>query len=108
MGEPQAALIEKAYEYLRNISEVIVEKELFNEVTQRYQPHVMMTRLPAIKYDRLNDAVDAIYPVYEKCCRCIGSHSQPLETLNVRPTLDELKSDWRALQEARANFLRTK
>ena len=42
-----------------------------------------------------------IYPIYEDCCRYIGSHSQPLETLNVRPTLETLKADWNKVQDAR-------
>lgn len=100
-GETQAALIEKAYELVRNICEVIVEQELLQGVTQRYQPMVRMTMLPNINFSGLKDAAEAINPVYEDCCRYIGSHSQPLETLNVRPTLTTLKSDWKKVQEAR-------
>jgi integrase len=37
-GETQMALIEKCYEYLRSICEVLVEVELLQGVTQRYQP----------------------------------------------------------------------
>jgi hypothetical protein len=36
-GAAQAALIERAYELLRNICEVIVETELLQGVTQRQQ-----------------------------------------------------------------------
>jgi recombinational DNA repair ATPase RecF len=100
-GETQAALIEKAYELIRNICEVIVEQELFQGVTQRYQPMVRMTMLPKINFGCLEKAVSAINPIYEDCCRYIGSHSQPLETLNVRPTLDTLKADWKKVQDAR-------
>jgi hypothetical protein len=100
-GEPQAALIEKAYELIRNICEVIVEQDLLQGVTQRYQPNVMMTKLPKINFSSLEDSVSAIYPIYEDSCRYIGSHSQPLETLNVRPTLETLKADWKKVQEAR-------
>jgi hypothetical protein len=101
-GETQAALIEKAYELVRNICEVIVEQELFQGVTQRYQPNVMMTKLSKINFAGLEAAVSAINPIFEDCCRYIGSHSQPLETLNVRPTLTMLKSDWKKMQDARA------
>ena len=80
-GELQQALIEKGYEYLRSICEIAVEAELLQGVTQRYQPNVMMTRLPNIKFDRLREASEKIFSVFEKCCRCIASHSQPLETL---------------------------
>lgn len=100
-GETQSALIEKAYELMRNICEVIVEEDLLQGVTKRYQPNVMMTRLPNINFAGLQAAVAAISPLFEDCCRYIGSHSQPMETLNVRPTLDMLKADWKKLQDAR-------
>ena len=106
-GEIQAALIEKAYELIRSICEVIVESELLQGVTQRYQPNVMMTRLPNIRFDRLEAAVAAITPIFENCCRNIGSHSQPLETLNVRPTFADLKADWTKVQELREAYKKT-
>jgi hypothetical protein len=105
-GATQEALIEKAYEYLRNISEVIVETDLLQGVTQRYQPNVMMTRLAQIKVARLQAAIDGIVPIFEKACRVIGSHSQPLETLNVRPSLAELEADWKRLQEVRDDYFK--
>jgi recombinational DNA repair ATPase RecF len=100
-GEPQAALIERAYALIRSICEVIVEQELFQGVTQRYQPMVRMTVLPKINFSELEGSVKVINTIYEDCCRYIGSHSQPLETLNVRPTMDTLKADWKKVQEAR-------
>jgi hypothetical protein len=50
--------------------------------------------------------VAVIGPLFEDCCRYIGSHSQPMETLNVRPTLDTLKADWKKLQEARDAYIK--
>ena len=100
-GEPQAALIERGYELLRNICEVIVETELLQGVTQRHQAMVRMTMLPKINFGGLEASVSVIYPIYEDCCRNIGSHSQPLETLNVRPTLTMLKTDWQKVLDAR-------
>jgi hypothetical protein len=105
-GETQAALIEKAYELMRNICEVIVEEDLLQGVTKRYQPNVMMTRLPNINFAGLHAAVTAIGPLFEDCCRYLGSHSQPMETLNVRPTLGTLKADWKRLQEARDSYIK--
>jgi hypothetical protein len=103
-GEPQAALVEKGYEYLRSICEVIVESELLQGVTQHYQPNVMMTRLANIKADRLQPAITAIMPIFEDSCRYMSGHSQPLETLNVRPTLDDLKKAWATVQAARDTY----
>jgi len=33
-----------------------------------------------------------------------GSHKQPLETLNVRPTLQTLEEDWRTIQEVHSSL----
>jgi hypothetical protein len=103
-GEPQAALLERGYELLRNICEVIVETELLQGVTQRHQAMVRMTMLPKINFGGLEASVSAIYPIYEDCCRYIGSHSQPLETLNVRPTLTMLRADWQKVLDARSAY----
>jgi len=69
---------------IRNICEVIVGQDLLQGVTQRYKPNVMMTKLSKINFTALERSVAAIYPIYEDSCRYIGSHSQPLETLNSR------------------------
>ena len=38
---------------------------------------------------------------FRECCRYVASHSQPLETQGIRPTLDELKADYDAVLKAR-------
>jgi hypothetical protein len=103
-GETQSALIDSAYGVIRSWCEVVVETEILAGVTQRYQPNVMMTRLAEIKPDRLGAARDVLYPLFEKACRSMPDHSQPLETLSVRPTLNELKDDWQKAQSARAAY----
>jgi hypothetical protein len=35
----------------------------------------------------------------------MGGHSQPLETLAIRPSLDELKKDWQEASGARERYL---
>ena len=100
-GEVKAALVEKGYEHLRNLSEIVVEHEMLKGVVQRYAPNVMMTKLGQINVDTLKEDLAAVEPVFEKCCRYIASHSQPLETQGIRPTLDELKADFEAILTAR-------
>ena len=104
-GEVREALIEQAYSLIRSWCEVVVEAELLQNVTQRYQAHVMMTALPKIKGEHLETAVSKILPIFEKACRIMEGHSQPLETLAVRPPLSELKQDWERLQMARQDYL---
>jgi energy-coupling factor transporter ATP-binding protein EcfA2 len=100
-GEVKAALVEKGYEELRALCEIVVEYELLKGVVQRYAPNVMLTKLDQINAAKLPDAVAAIVSVFEKCCRYIASHSQPIETQGVRPTVDELKTDFKAVLDAR-------
>lgn len=105
-GEARQALIERGYEELRGACEIVVEKDLLQGVTERYRPNVRMTVLDQIRADRLPAAVTAIGPVFERCCRIIVSHSQPLATLGVHPSLDELRGDWRTLCAAREEYLK--
>jgi len=74
-------------------------------VARRYQPNIAVQNLERIKTDKLSEAIDAILPIYLRACRYIGGHSQPMETLDVRPTLGQLEGDWKALQEARKIYL---
>lgn len=100
-GEVKAALVEKGYEELRGLSEIIVEHEMFKGVVQRYAPNVMMTKLDKINVGKLQESMAAIMPVFDKSCRYIASHSQPVETQSIRPTLDELKADYDTVLKAR-------
>ncbi len=100
-GEVKAALVEKGYEDLRGLCEIIVEHEMLKGVIQRYAPNVMMTKLEKINIGKLQESMAAIMPVFDKSCRYIASHSQPLETQGIRPTLDELKTDYDTVLKAR-------
>lgn len=105
-GETRQAMVEKGYEELRGACETVVEKDILRGVTERYRPNVRMTVLGQIHADRLPAAVAVIGPVFENCCRMIASHSQPLATLGIRPTLDGLKQDWQALRSAREEYVK--
>ncbi len=107
-GAAQAALIAAGYESLRAICEIIVERELLQGVTERYSPMVRVTMLPKIRFGRLEAAVGPITGVYDRCSRSIRSHSQPLETLNVQPTVADLKKDWQIVEQARDAYLGNK
>ena len=105
-GEFKQIWIEKAYEYLRSLCEVIVEQELLAGATRRFEPNVRMTVLKNIKGQHLASAFAIIVPVFEDCCRFMSSHSQPLETLNVRPTLERAKQDFKKVQDARDAYIK--
>jgi hypothetical protein len=74
---------------------------MFKGVVLRYAPNVMLTKLDKINVGKLQDGMTAIVPVFEKAFRYIASHSQPIETQGIRPTLDELNADYKAILDAR-------
>ncbi len=100
-AEVKDALVEKGYEYLRNLCELVVEQDMFKGVVRRYEPNIRMTTLESIQLDSLQSSIGAIVPIFEKCCRYIASHSQPIETQGIRPTLQELKADYTMVNDAR-------
>lgn len=102
--EARTQLIEQTYDHIRAWCETVVERDLLGEVTKRYQPNVAMQNLGRIKPDRLGEAIRVVLPIYERACRYIPGHSQPLETLGVRPTIEELEGDWNQLQEAHKQY----
>jgi energy-coupling factor transporter ATP-binding protein EcfA2 len=100
-GEVKAALVEKGYEELRGLCEIVVEHEMLKGVVQRYAPNVMMTKAEKINVGDFQESLAEIIPVFDKACRYIASHSQPMETQGIRPTLDELKVDYGKVLKAR-------
>lgn len=96
--------IDSAYSEVRTWCEIVVESTLLNRVTQRHQPNVAMQNLSAIKVAGLQQAIDVIYPIWEKANRYTTAHSQPPGTLGIRPTVGELKQDWTDLQAALAAY----
>lgn len=100
-GEIKAALVEKGYEELRGLCEIVVEHEMLKGVVQRYAPNVMMTKVEKINVGKLQESTSIVIPVFEKACRYIASHSQPIETQGIRPTLGELKADYESVLKAR-------
>ena len=96
--------IDSTYDFIRTWCERVVEHELLKRVAQRFQPNVAMQHLTSIHADRLGGAIGTIYPIWEKACRYMTGHSQPLDTLGVRPTVTELKQDWADLQQALKDY----
>ncbi len=104
IGEDREIRIERAYDAIRNWCEMFVEQEMLCSITERYSPHVGVTKLKNLKISRMKGASDEIMSIYEKACRQLKSHSQPRETLNIRASLQELESDWAAALECRRKF----
>jgi energy-coupling factor transporter ATP-binding protein EcfA2 len=100
-AEEQRKAVEVIYEHIRSACEVFVEQELLFKLSERFLPNLKMTVLGRIKYDKLQPAANVTLEVFERACRYIPGHSQPLETLSIVPTLAEAEKDWNKLLEAK-------
>jgi hypothetical protein len=104
-GDEREIFVERAYSLIRTWCEVVVEKELFAGVLGRFAPNVMMSSLASVKTDRLDAAITTILPIFEKACRVMEGHSQPLESLGVTPSLSDAEADWDKLRNARKKYI---
>jgi len=103
-GELREMWIERAYSLLRGWCEVFVEVDLLKGVARRFEPNIRLHSLPSIKTDRLDAAIKVVDEIFTKACRITDAHSQPAETLNVRPTLDDLRADYQNAIDARTAY----
>ena len=105
-GAAQLALVEAAYGLMRSWCEVVVEEVLFGDVTRRYRANIMMGGLRNVRPDRLGAAITVVEDLFNRACRYIPDHSQPLPTLSTRPTLAEAQTDWQTAQDAVRTYRR--
>jgi energy-coupling factor transporter ATP-binding protein EcfA2 len=100
-GDVQEALVQRGYGILRALCEVGVESEMLGGLIRRFEPNVRLTVLPDIKPVAFKEAGERIFGVYERTCRYIEAHSQPMEQLNVvSRTAKELEDDLKVVVEA--------
>lgn len=102
--EKQDQLISEAYSLMRSWCEAFVEQRLFQSITQRFRAHVMMTNLEEVRVDRLTDAIAVIGPMFAKISRHVTAHSQAFQQQNTKPTIQDLKRDWKELTDARDRY----
>ena len=98
-------LVRGAWGQVRSWCEAFIEREVLADVTARYRPHVRMTSLPNIKTALIDATVQTVLPIFEKACRITEAHSQPLETLGLKPDLEDLKEDWATLVAERNKYV---
>jgi hypothetical protein len=98
-GAAQIALVEASYGEMRSWCEVVVEEVLFGDVARRYRANIMMGGLSKVRPDLLENAIVVIEDLFNRACRYIPDHSQPLPTLSARPSLADAEADWAKAQE---------
>lgn len=98
------ALARDGYGLIRSWIEAFVEQELLQNVSQRFRDNIMLGNLGKIKGDQIANAHSVVDPIYDKASGFIKGHAQASEQSNVKPSLDDLKSDFEKLTELRKQF----
>lgn len=103
-GQVRDSLVRSGYSQLRAWCEVFTEEELLRGVTKRYRANVQMTTLARINGALLDEIAPKVSAIFEVACRHTDSHSQPLVTLSVAPTLSDLEQHWDQLKALKARL----
>lgn len=94
----------EGYNKLRPAIEVLVEKEMFNEIVKRYRKNVALMRLETVNGALIDKHKEKLNDIYERCCEYIEPHSSP-DGLSQDPTLSELETDFKEVNTIRGDFV---
>ncbi|MDW2797623.1 AAA family ATPase [Clostridium boliviensis] len=103
MGDELERNLQITYSDIRTWCELIVEEGFLRGIIRRYEPNVRFTMVPKINPDFVGE-LPKVHSLYEKACRYMTGHSQPVETLNTKPTREEFKEDFVCITEIYEKF----
>lgn len=98
-GSARNDLIATCYGHVRAWIEAFVEDELLQGAVKRHRANISVDALGRVNGQALDAAIAVLTPVYDRACRRIWPHSQTLDQLQTRATIEELESDWEALTQ---------
>lgn len=101
----ESELAISGYNKLRPAIEVFVESEILFNTIKRYRKNVALTSLEKINGALIDKHKEQLTDIFEKCCGYIEAHSK-LETIYIKPTLVELKSDFNEVCRIRSEFVK--
>jgi energy-coupling factor transporter ATP-binding protein EcfA2 len=91
-GDELEEALKKVYSDIRTWCELIVEEGFFKSVIRRYEPNIMFTKVKNIKGDFVSE-LPTVSELFEKSCRWMAGHSQPIETQHIRATKEVFNED---------------
>ena len=101
IGTERTEHIASAYGHLRTWIELLVEDELLKKAVKRHRANISVDRLREVDGAAIDRVTETLRDIYDRASRRMWPHSHSLESLQVRPTLQELEADWAALQTLR-------
>lgn len=97
-GDELEEALKKVYADIRSWCELIVEEGFFKSVIRRYEPNVMFTMVKNIKGDFVEE-LSSVSELFEKSCRWMVGHSQPIESQHVRANKEAFNEDMKYIEQ---------
>jgi len=106
VGDQLDRNLQIVYSDIRTWCELIIEEGFLCGIIRRYEPNIRFTAVTQIKDGFVNE-LPKVNAIFEKACRYMNGHSQPIETLNVKPTREEFMEDFTYIIELSDRFKST-
>lgn len=98
LGDELEEALKKVYSDIRTWCELVVEEGFFKSVIRRYEPNIRFTKVKDIKNDFVED-LKKVSDLFEKSCRWMAGHSQPIGTQYNKPTVKDFIEDYHFINE---------
>lgn len=103
VGDELERTLQITYSDIRTWCELMVEEGFLKCIIRRYEPNIRFSSVPKINGEFIN-YLPNVTKLFEKSCRYMTGHSQPTETLNIKPTREEFVNDYAFIKEAIDKF----
>lgn len=107
MGDELEYNISLAYTEIRTWCELIVEEGFFKNIVRRYEPNIRFTKLKEIDGSFV-DELSIVSDLFDRSCRWMIGHSQPLETLYSKPSREDFFADFEYIKSLTNKFTTVK
>lgn len=92
IGDVLEEALKKAYADIRTWCELIIEEGFFKSVIRRHEPNIMFTKVKSIDGEFVGE-LSSVNDLFEKSCRWMAGHSQPIETQHNRANREAFNED---------------
>lgn len=91
-GDQLEGHLKKAYSDIRTWCELIIEEGFLKSIIRRYEPNIMFSSIKNIDGTFINE-LEAVSNLFDKACRWMAGHSQPIESQHVTANKEAFNDD---------------
>lgn len=107
LGDELEYNLSLAYTEIRTWCELIVEEGFFKSIIRRYEPNIRFTKLIDIDGSFIEE-LENVTDLFNRSCRWMIGHSQPIETLHSKPNREDFFADLEYIKNLTIKFTNVK